>query len=1087
MKRTVLTPTCNPMGKGGQAKLRRCCSSLIVLSLTLFMFHLLSSSATAQTTTSTIEGTVKDPRGAVVPGAEIKATSPPLAVERTAKSDENGFYRIAALPAGTYTITVSGSGFANSTIQNVELTVNRTITIDVQLQVGNVTGQINVTAEAVLIDPTTPATGTTVTPRQIQDMPVNGRNYLDLMQLVPGAVINRQANSGSDNSTPVLGERSGNNNFMIDGQPNKNTVDGGAAAQFNQDTIAEFQVLTAGYKAEFGQASGAIVNVITRSGNNQYHGISSLFYRNDAFDSSNSLDPAQTQAPALHRYDYSLAGGGPVIKDKIFFFGSGERIQENRRLNFTFPRTGNAQVDQILRNFETPFDNPSRIRDTRGFFKLDEPVRRHRFSQEINYTNGVVKEFLPLSAANSLPSRRNDTSVRSLLLGFADTALLGDQANPWILTLRGGYRGDRSNSAPAHPEAGVGTTFQVFSSNNTGGLFGDLGSVAFGNNTSASFLDQKYTSFSASAARVFGEHNLKFGWNFLRTKVDGVESQILNLQLFATVNDFLAFGPINSGFFTVTTAAGLADAANQIHLRNNYNAIFGQDDFKFRHNLTLNFGFRWDYDSAFQKKENISPRIGFAWQATPKTVIRGHGGRFYDQYRLGLTRDVPFFGGADRRVIQPFSFPRGFYGVPTLAVAAIDASLFAGGLCVSPNLTDAQIIAGNVGCPASFAGGVPQLFIGFDRLNRVVAAGHALIPANSVINISNIQTLSGFTAQQYADAASVAVGKAPGFFFWGPFGALTHAAIPAQILPTSIDSTFSTPFTNSFSIGVQREITKDLVVAADYYHRNMHNLLGVRESNISFVSRTGARTFLPPFPQGAINTFGPWYKGIYDGLIVSFNKRLSHRFILNGDYAYARETDNQLGINALPSDSFIGIAPLVSSTENGVLMTNANGPYVRTNGRLVQQANTFVNGPDRDKGPSDLSVTNTFQVNGLVELPWQLQFSGIFRAQSGFHYNRTSTTGVDPDGDGTFNGIDLAPGRNAFTAPSYVNLDVRFAKRFNLGERFKLQVLFEFFNIFNRQNPAAVETTTTNANLTFGALKQVLPGREGQFGIRLEF
>jgi Carboxypeptidase regulatory-like domain/TonB dependent receptor/TonB-dependent Receptor Plug Domain len=1041
--------------------------------------------AVAQTT-SNIEGTVKDPRGAIVAGAEIKAGSPALAVERTTKSDENGFYRIAALPAGTYTVTVSGSGFANSAFQGVELSVNRTLTLDVQLEVGKVTEQINIAAEAVFIDSTSAATGAAVTPRQIQDMPVNGRNYLDLLQLVPGTVVNRQANVGSDNSTPVLGERAGNNNFMIDGQPNKNTVDGGAAAQFNQETIAEFQVLTAGYKAEFGQASGAIVNVITRSGNNEYHGVGSLFYRNDAFDASNSIDPTVTGAPALHRYDYSLAFGGPIIKDKIFFFGSGERILENRRLNFTFPKTGNTQVDQILRNFETPFDNPARTRDTRGFFKLDEQAGRHRLSQEINYTNGVVKEFLPLSAANSLPSRRNDTSARSLLLGFADTVLIGDQANPWILTLRGGYRGDRSNSAPSHPEAGVGTTFQVFSSNNTGGLFGDLGSVAFGNNTTASFLDQKYTSLSANAARIFGDHNLKFGWNFLRTKVDGVESQIQNLQLFATVNDFVTYGPINSGFFTVTTAGGLTPAANEIHLRNDYNAIFGQDDWKFRHNLTLNFGFRWDYDSEFQSKDNISPRIGFAWQVTPKTVIRGHGGRFYDQFRLGLTRDVPSFGGADRRVVQPFSFPRGFYGVPTLAVAAIDASLFPGGLCVSPNLTDAQIIAGNVACPASFAGGIPQLFIGFDRLNKVVAAGHALIPANSVINISNIQTLSGLTPQQYADAASAAVGKAAGFFFWGPFGALTHAAIPAQILPTSIDSSFSTPFTNSFSIGVQREIGRDLVVSADYYHRNMHNLLGLRESNISFVSRTGTRTFLPPFTAGAINTFGPWYKGNYDGLIVSFNKRLSRRFILNGDYAYARETDNQLGINALPSDSFIGVAPLVSSTEAGVLLTNANGPYVRTNGRLVQQANSGVYGPDRDKGPSDLSLNHTFQLNGLLELPWQLQFSGIFRAQSGFHYSRTGSN-VDPDGDGTFNGIDLTPGRNAFTAPAYVDFDMRFAKRFSIGERVKVQVLFELFNVLNRQNPAAVESTTTNANLTFGALKQVLPGREGQIGFRLEF
>jgi hypothetical protein len=1039
----------------------------------------------AAQTTSNIEGTVKDPRGAVVRGAEVKAASTSLAIERTTTTDENGFYRITALAAANYTVTVSASGFASSTINNVELTVNRTIVFDVQLEVGTVTGQINVTAETVLIDPTTAATGSTVTPRQIQEMPVNGRNYLDLLQLVPGVIVNRQANVGSDNSTPVLGERSGNNNFMIDGQPNKNTVDGGAAAQFNQETIAEFQVLTAGYKAEFGQASGAIVNVITRSGTNDFHGLGSAFIRNDALDSSNLLDPNQ-KTPPLHRYDYSLGLGGPVVKDKVFFFGSGERIHENRNLNFTFPRTGNSQVDTLIRDFETPFDNPSRIRDTRAFFKLDEPVGHHHLSQEINYTNGVVKEFLPLSASDSLPSRRNDTSLRSLLLGFDDTVLLGDSGNPWVLTLRGGYRGDRSNSAPSHPEAGVGTTFNVFSSNNTGGLFGDLGSVQFGNNTSASFLDQKYTSFSANAAKLFGEHNLKFGWNFLRTRVDGVESQILNLQLFATVADFAALGPINSGFFTVTTAGGPTPQSNEIHLRNNYNAVFAQDDWKFHRNLTLNLGMRWDYDSAFQDKDHISPRVGFAWQATPTTVVRGHAGRFYDQYRLGLTRDVPFFGGADRRVVQPFSFPRGFYGVPTLAVAAIDASLFPGGLCVSPNLTDAQIIAAPAACPATLSGGVPQLFIGIDRLNKVVAAGHALIPADAVINISNIQQLSGLTPQQYADAASVAVGKAPGFFFWGPFGTLTHPAIPAQILPTSIDSSFSTPFTNGFSIGVQQEIGKELVVTADYYHRHMNNLLGVRESNISFTSRTGARTFLPPFSAGAINTFGPWYKGNYNGLVVAFSKRMSRRFILNGDYAYARETDNQLGINTLPSDSFIGIAPLVSSVEGGVLKTNANGPYVRGNGRLVQQANTFVYGPDRDKGPSDLSLAHTFQLNGLLDLPWQIQLSGIVRAQSGFHYSRTGTN-VDPDGDGTFNGIDLVPGRNAFTAPGYVNLDMRFAKRINLTERVKLHLLFEFFNLFNRQNPAAVETTNTNTNRAFGVLKQVLPGREGQLGVRVEF
>ena len=1048
-------------------------SLLTVLCFVLALTH----AASAQTTTASIEGTVKDPQDRVVAGAQIIVKSEARGIERTTTSDESGFYRVTALPAGTYSLAASHTGFAAQSFPNVELTVNRTVTIDVQLEVGPVQERVSVTSETLAIDPTTPATGATVTPRQITEMPVNGRNYLDLLQLVPGVVVNHQANAGSDNSTPVLGERAGNNNFMIDGQPNKNTVTGGAAAQFNQETIAEFQVLTAGYKAEFGQASGAIVNVITRSGGNGLHGVGSFFHRNDAFDSSNSLTSGQ-DAPELRRYDYSLALGGPIVKDKVFFFGSGERITERRVLNFTFPSTGNAQANQILRDFETPFDNPSRTYETRGFFKLDEQLGGHRLSQEVNYTNGVVKEFLPLSNANSLPSRRNDTSARSLLLGFSDLVLLGDQSNPWVLTLRGGYRGDRSNTAPAHPEAGAGTTFNIFSSFTTGGLAGDLGSVQFGNLNTPSFLDQKYTSFSANVAKLFDAHNMKFGYGFLRTVVDGVEAQVNQLQLFATVNDFLNFGPINGGFFTVTTAGGLTPEANEIHLRNNYHTIFAQDDWKFRHNLTLNFGVRWDYDSEFLTKDNISPRVGFAWAATPRTVVRGHFGRFYDQFRLGLARAVPAFGGADQRVVQPFSYPRGFFGVPTIAPAAINASLFPGGLCVSTSLTDAQIAAGNVACPFS-----PGLFIGIDRLNRVVAPGHALIPANAVINISNIQQLSGLSPQQYADQASIAVGKAPGFFFWGPFGALTHAAIPPQLFPTSIDGSFDTPYTTSVGIGVQREIGKDLVVQVDYYHREFNNLLGVRQSNLTFNSRAGARTFLPPFTAGAIATFGPWYSGIYDGLIVSFNKRLSRRFVLNGDYAYAKQTDNQMGINALPSDSFIGVAPVVSSVEAGVPRTNANGPYTRANGRFVAAAGSFVNGPDLDKGPSDLSVNHTFQLNGLLTLPWQVQISGIFRAQSGFHYSRTGSS-ADPDGNGTLQGIDLVAGRNAFTSPPYVNLDMRFAKRFDIGERFKVHALFEFFNLLNRQNPAAVETVVP---ATFGTLKQVLPGREGQIGLRVEF
>jgi hypothetical protein len=1059
---------------------------LINLCALLAFVGFFSSGANAQTTTSTIEGVVKDQNGAVIVGATVKATATTLGIDRTVTTNGEGFYRLAALPAGTYTITVSQTGFATSS-SNIELTLNRTETFDVQLQVGSGREEVTVTTELQLLETDSPATGLTVTPRQILDLPVNGRNYLDLLQLVPGVAVNRQADPNGDNANPILGERSGNNNFFIDGTQNKDTVSGGPAAQFNQETIAEFQVLTTGYQAEFGQASGAIVNVITKSGGNAFHGVGSLFIRNDALDASNSLDATRTNALPLKRYDYSLALGGPIIKEKVFFFGSSERITENRQLDFTYPDTGNATVNQLLRNQEAPFDTPARTRETRNFFKLNEQLGRNQLTQEVNYTNGTVKNFLPLSSSSSLPSARNDSGARRLLLAFGDTVLLGDQGNPYILTVRGAFRGEKSNVQPSHPEVGGATLFVPYGPNCTFStclVLGNLPQVSFGNLRTASNLDEKYTIFNANLNKRFGNHDVKIGFNFLRTKVDGVAARLEQNQLFATTSDFATFGAASAGVRLLADAGGLTPAADALHLRNNYIAPFAQDDWKIRTNLTINYGLRWDYDSAFKIKRNFSPRIGGAWEVTPTTVIRANFGIYYDQYRLGLAQNVPAFGGADQRVVQSLIFPRLLYGAPSFVSSIAFLNGLPGG-CFSNNLlgnlTDAQIAAAGTKCP--LAPTAP--LIGVDRLNNVVAPGHAPIPANTVVTVNNVQQLTGLTPQQFADAASAAIGQPAGYFVFGSTGFLTNVIIPPQLRPTAIDSSFRTPHTLGFNVGVQRELGRDMVIEADYFHRDIRDILGIRITNLPFEARVLGRRFTAPFTQGPIQTYGPYYQGKYDALIVNFNKRFSRHYQIGANYALTNATDNSLGINSLPSDSYVGIVPVVTDPMTG--QTNANGSFTRSNGVFVQQAGTFLNGPDRDKGPSDLALKHVFQVNGLVELPFQIQLSGIFRAQSGFHFSRTSATLSDPDGDGSTNGIDINAGRNAFTAPPFVNLDMRAAKRFSITERVKVQVLFEFFNVFNRQNPAAVGTQQNVTNQPFGRTIQVLPGREGQFGLRIEF
>ncbi|HTQ59292.1 MAG TPA: TonB-dependent receptor [Candidatus Solibacter sp.] len=1043
-------------------------------------------------TTSTIEGTVTDHQGLAISGAQVQVKSNTLALDKTVTTDANGAYRISTLPAGIYTLTVSRTGFATQVVQNLEITLNRTVSFNVAMEVGTVQQKVEVTGELPLLETTSSSSGTTILPQDIGNMPINGRNYLDLLQLVPGVGIFRQADLNSDNATPVLGERANNTGFLIDGLPNENELAGGASSQFNQDTIAEFQVITTGYKAEFGHSSGGVVNVITKSGGNDIHGLASAYHRNSALDSSDI--PGQSDVPYLLRWDYDLAAGGAMVKDKAFWFGSAEGIHENRQINFLIP----PNTPQFLINNEKSYGEPTTDREARAFVKFDQTLGRHHLTEQMNYTNVHVNSTNPLSASTSLPSTRTNLGDRNLLLGFGDTVTFGDAGNPFILTLRGQYRDESTLTSPAHPQAGPNTLFNLFSSysnfaNGTGpySIFGDQGQFSFGATFTPSTLEQKYGTFGANLAKTLNRHTLKFGWDFERTNVDGVEANLQANQLFATQADYNQFGPVDAGFFLLATVGGLTPQANDIKLRNNYDGLWVQDDWKIRHDLTINAGVRWDYDSAFQKADNVSPRVGIAWSVNSKTVVHGSFGLFYDHFRLGLVRDIPGFGGADIRESQPLSFPRLFYGVPTIAPA-----LF--GLCLSQTETDTQLMTQPDFCipPGAFGDpafpGEPSQF-GADHLNNVVAAGHAPIPANSAVNMGNIQQLSGLTPDAYLTAADAAIGAPAGFWVWGPFGALSFNVFQPSNFPVTIDPSFATPYTRSYTFGVQRELTNDWVVSADYYHKDIVNILGVRETNLPFAARIdnsgGGIT--------QVNGFGPWYGGTYNGGILSFEKRLSHRFTLGGSYSYVSENDDALnsnlgtgavgGSNGFPTDSYRGIVPVVTDpgTSSCAPKSNATAAFFACNGNYVPKAGIFYNGATLDNGPSDFALRHTFEVHGLVELPWKVQFSSLLRAQSGFRYTESAVVPLDQDGNNNFNGRDLRTGRNAFSAPPFVNMDLRIARTWVIRERFKLQGLFEFFNILNNANAAAMQVQ--KSQVTFGTVSQFLPGREGQFGLKLEF
>ena len=1040
----------------------------------------LSCPGVAQTSSS-ISGTVKSSDGQPLPGATVTVVGQTLT--RDTVTNANGRYRIPALPAEDYDITVSVDGFSTESLPDFHLPINSNRVLDFNMKVGEITETVTVSAEFVpLLDTTTSDTGSIVTPDQIETLPVNGRDYLDLMQLVPGVQLNREKDRGSDEAAPILGERAGNAIFLLDGMPNRDEFGSGVGSQFNQDAIQEFEVITGGFKAEYGHGSGGVINALTKSGTNEVHGLALAFVRNDSLDSSNSLEEGNNDAPDLSRENFAFNMGGPIVKDSVFVFGSAELIDEDRELDFAFP----AATPAALRQFERQFDLPNTTKENRYFLKFTEHLGpSHSFHQQISYNDAEIGDFLPLSAAGSLPSTRNDSDLDRTMFGLRQTSLFGGD-NPLIFEAYLQYRDHSDVERPAHPEAGPLTAFQIFSSPFTGQLFGDVGAIQFGNSRGASEFDSEYIAAGPSINQLVGNHEIKAGIDYLSTKVEGNELSISTNQLFATIENFERYGPVYSGVFTLTEIGARTPEGDRIDLDNDYLGLYVQDDWRIGENLTLNLGVRMDRDSEFEE-ENLAPRLGFAWTPTPTTVVSGSLGRYYDRFRLGLVRNVPEFGGADMRLIQDLSYPQGFFNLTSIVPVAV-------GVCVNPFVTQAQ--ADGTPCPF----GLPGPHWGVDYLNNLVAPGRSPIPLGTVITEDTIFDLSGLTPEEYVARvnATVPLLGFGGSWYWGPFGALTHTLLADSVFPVTVDPSFETPYTDAFHLGVQQQIGRNHVVSLDIHHKEIENILGVRETNLAFISRIpgNERTYTDGGANG-VRGFGPWFEGEYDAVTLGYTKRMSDRFTMSAHYTYTDAVDNlqssNLGNGALqgsgattggPNDSFVGIVPEVTDPTTG--QNNRNGSFTAGNGNFIPQAGTFHNGPDLDKGPSPLAVDDQFTLFGLVELGAGFQVSAIFRYQSGINFSSTADQLFDPDGNVSFGSRDIREPKNSHTGPSFKNLDLRVSKRFPFSSRMSGTLLVEFFNVTNEQNAAAIETNP-NRPTPFGQALQVLPGREGQIGFRLEF
>src|SRR6185369_1700385 len=304
----------------------------------------------AQQITGSIRGTVQDPSSAFVQRAAVSARQTETGLTRTATTDPSGTYILLELPVGHYELQVEAKGFQKYIQQGITLNVNETATIPVRLSVGAETQQVQVMADAQLIQGTVTSLGKTVSQREVLDLPLNGRNFTQLGLLQPGVVqltpgLAEAGGSLSEGQAyAVNGQRAEYNDFLIDGANNFNGVDGGFVLKPPVDAITEFRILTHNANAEFGNSLGSTTNVITRSGTNQFHGAVWEFFRNDVFDATNFF---ATETEPLKQNQFGGSLGGPVRKDKTFLFGfyEGFRNHQGETQSSTVPSVAERSGD----------------------------------------------------------------------------------------------------------------------------------------------------------------------------------------------------------------------------------------------------------------------------------------------------------------------------------------------------------------------------------------------------------------------------------------------------------------------------------------------------------------------------------------------------------------------------------------------------------------------------------------------------------------------------------------------------------------------------------------------------------------------
>ncbi|HEV7905547.1 MAG TPA: TonB-dependent receptor [Pyrinomonadaceae bacterium] len=970
-----------------------------------FLLLALAPAASAQEGTAALRGTVLDPNGAAVPGAQVSIANQETGLNRrTSTTGEDGEYAFTSLTPGLYRITVEAANFKRVVKEGVKLNVGEEQEFKVNLEIGGAAETVTVTSDNPIVQTTSKEIGGHIGQEELTELPSINRNFIGFVGLLPGVVPNISTESFGSDSVSVNGQDPRFNNYLLDGSNNNDDVIGqraGSQARTALEAVQEFQVLTNQFDAEYGRTSGGIINAITKSGTNDFHGSVFGFFQDNSLNAvSRFAQLNQLEDPEASYKQFGGTIGGPIKRNLAHFFFSYERTNIDEGIVVDIPAA--------------PSLNATTTEQTRA----DNTILRFDMQPEMNHQVAVrwLREKSPqlnqiitaFARPVSLEASREEADIDQTIVGS------------WTYTLTPTLLNDLRLSFTREDVAFANPGF------NSGKSMAELPPTLVFNSfvTQQSNVAQARVNDSYRLADVVSwahrDHSFKFGldYNYV-TAANLTEDSLNGVFLFPTDLPFNSADPRTYPERLQIRVGG----AQEFTLINHNTSLFAQDNWKVTPKLTLNLGLRYDDETISDDQNNLSPRLGFAYdpKGEGKTVIRGGYGHFY--------QNTPFELITAFRTAGPFSssFVRNF------PLNAADPGPRAGRLPTDPTLANGptvnrELIASLVGSGTLLGNPTPVVDNSTRRMPyvRSVSFGfqHQLV--------SNLAVTADYIHQSGVDQL-MTINLNPG--------------LRASTLSTgAISRRFST-------LGAVVENSEVPVDTSLFAGQNFSTL--------------GVSTVTTRVNEGETK---------YDALQLSLDKRFSRGFQFKTSYTLSRGRGNTSG-DGTPTANFQTQDNLNLDLNEGPTNFDRRHNFVfsgvwrvpKTRGFIVSTIIRALSGTPFTLQDPRVDPDR----NGILFDPLP---SGTFNATRTFPNGETLNFDVENQG-----------GRNGARLPGFFSVDLRLAYKFNFTERVNAGFTFEAFNLTNRTNYDELAITGDRSSVNFLIPLGAKPMRTLQLGFRLGF